>query len=132
MGKLPAPMKAKITMRRTLLASAVALTFAALVPHLARAAVVTFDDLANGAIVDISAANTITVAAAQFIELGWSGRNELIIANTGMQWAVDNFTFSASPVLEPAGMTLLSLVLCGLGLFRCRRAIGSNLAYCAL
>jgi hypothetical protein len=213
-------MKAKITMKRILLASAVALTFTALVPQLAHATVVTFDDLAgdassvpdgyggfdwnnlttvgslnavnfgyqntgygsgtvsgsnvifnwnggspvgitlatagtftyigafftgawesetvsftgllNGAVVDTSAAYTITTAAAQFIELDWTGINELIIANTGMQWAMDNFTFSASPVPEPASMTLLSVALCGWGLLRRRRAIGSNLAHYAL
>jgi hypothetical protein len=208
-------MKAKITMRRLLLASVVALTFASLVPQLAHATVVTFDDLAgdassvpdgyggfdwnnlttvgsvnavnfgyqntgygagtvsgsnvifnwngaspvgitlatagtftyvgafftgawenetvsftgllNGAVVDTSAAYTITTAAARFIELDWTGINELIIANTGMQWAMDNFTFSASPVPEPAGMTLFSLALCGLGLLRRRRINGSGL-----
>jgi hypothetical protein len=208
-------MKAGITMKRILLASAVALTFAALVPQLAHATVVTFDDLAgnassvpdgyggfdwnnlttvgslnavnlgyqnsgygsgtvsgsnvifnyggaspvgitlatagtftyigafftgawesetvsftgllNGAVVDTSAAYTITTSGAQFIGLDWTG-----IANTGMQWAMDNFTFSASPVPGPATMTLLSLALCGLGLIGRRRAIGSNLAYHAL
>jgi PEP-CTERM motif len=213
-------MKAKITMRRLLLASAVALTFAAVVPQPAHATVVTFDDLAgnassvpdgyggfdwnnlttvgslnavnsgyqstgygagtvsgsnvifnwggtspvgitlataatftyigafftgawesetvsftgllNGAVVDTSSAYAITTSGPQFIELDWTGINELIIANTGMQWAMDNFTFSASPVPEPASMTLLSLALGGLGLLRRRRIDGSNLAYYAL
>jgi len=82
---------------------------------------VSFTGLLNGSVVDTSPSYTITTSAPQFIELDWTGINELIISNTGQQWVMDNFTFGAGPVPEPASMALLSAGLFGLGLLRHRR-----------
>ena len=84
---------------------------------------VSFIGLLNGVVVDTSGSYAINTSAPRFVELDWTGINELIIANTGQQWAMDNFTFSAGPVPEPASLALLTSGLFGLGLLRRRRTI---------
>jgi PEP-CTERM motif len=81
---------------------------------------VSFTGLLHGTVVDSSGAYNITTTSARLINLNWTGIDELIISNTGEQWAMDNFTFTATPVPEPASMALLGAGLFGVGLLRRR------------
>jgi hypothetical protein len=81
-----------------------------------------FTGLRNGVVVDRSGNYNINTTSPQFIDLDWTGIDELIISNTGQQWAMDNFTFTATPVPEPATMALLGAGILGVGLLRRRVA----------
>jgi len=92
---------------------------------------VSFTGLLNGAAVEQSGTYNITTTSALFIELDWRGINELVISNTGYQWAMDNFTLSEnlaidssniSFVPEPNSMAMLSVGLFGFSLAPRRQA----------
>ena len=60
----------------------------------------------------------ITTEAPLWVQLDWAGIDELRIYNSANHWAMDDFSFSASAVPEPASAGLL---LAGLGLLACCR-----------
>jgi PEP-CTERM motif len=83
---------------------------------------VSFTGLLNGVVLDTSGAYAINTSTPEFIALNWSGINELIISNTGAQWAMDNFTFNAATkVPEPVSMALLGVGMIGTGVMVRRR-----------
>jgi hypothetical protein len=77
---------------------------------------ISFEGYRNGALVFSSGAYTLDTVTPQWIGLGWSGIDTLVVYNSsGTQWAMDDFT-----VPEPATLALFGSSLAGL--FASRRA----------
>lgn len=82
----------------------------------------TFQGLFNGKLLYSSAAYPISPASPLWIELDWSGINDLRIFNEaagGGQWCMDNFTYDDS-LPEPSTMLLICAGLAGIGICRMR------------
>lgn len=82
----------------------------------------TFKGFTNSSLLYSSNSYAINSQTPLWIELNWVGIDRLVIANTGSQWAMDNFTFDTQPVPEPATLALMGLGLAGVGFARRRRS----------
>lgn len=84
-----------------------------------------FEGYRDGSLVYTSGDFTINDQNATLITLGWTNIDSLVIHNTGLHWAMDDFVFNSVAVVpEPSVLGLMfgGLGLVGLMAYRARQA----------